>query len=52
MMLIGIDPHKRTYTATAVAPETNRDVASVRIDAAWDEYARMLEWAHQWPQRR
>lgn len=52
MMLIGIDPHKRTYTATAVAPETNRDVASVRIGATLAEYQRMLGWAAQWPQRR
>ncbi|GAA3783588.1 hypothetical protein GCM10022206_23610 [Streptomyces chiangmaiensis] len=32
MMLIGIDPHKSTHTATAVDPETNRDQASIRID--------------------
>jgi len=33
MMLIGIDPHKSTHTATAVEPDTNREVASIRIDA-------------------
>lgn len=52
MMLIGIDPHKSTHTATAVAPETNRDVASVRIEATLPEYQRMLDWASQWPKRR
>lgn len=52
MMLIGIDPHKSTHTATAVAPENNRDIASVRIGAAVTEYQRMLDWASRWPQRR
>ncbi|EME19590.1 IS110 family transposase [Rhodococcus triatomae BKS 15-14] len=30
--MIGIDPHKSAHTATAVDPETNRDIGSVRID--------------------
>ena len=52
MMLIGIDPHKSTHTATAVEPATNREVASIRIDASLQEYRRMLTWAARWPQRR
>ena len=52
MMLIGIDPHKSTHTATAIAPDTNHEVASIRIDATLREYRRMLTWARQWPQRR
>ena len=52
MMLIGIDPHKATHTATAVEPGTNREVASIRIDASLREYRRMLTWAARWPQRR
>ncbi len=52
MMLIGIDPHKTTHTATAVEPHTNQEVASIRIDASLREYRRMLSWANQWPQRR
>ncbi|MFF0794837.1 transposase [Streptomyces spiralis] len=52
MMLIGIDPHKSTHTATAVDPDTNRDLASIRIDVALQEYQRMLDWARQWPERR
>ncbi|MFD8222154.1 hypothetical protein ACFV2U_53150 [Streptomyces sp. NPDC059697] len=47
MMLIGIDPHKSTHTATAVDPETNRDLASIRIDVTLQEYQRMLDWACQ-----
>lgn len=52
MMLIGVDPHKSTHTATAVEPGTNREVASIRIDATLREYRRMLTWASRWPQRR
>ena len=33
-MLIGIDPHKTTHTATAVEPGTHQEVASIRIDAS------------------
>jgi len=52
MMLIGIDPHKSTHTATAIAPDANHEVASIRIDATLGEYRRLLTWARQWPQRR
>lgn len=38
--------------ATAVAPDTNRDVVSLRIGATRAEYERMLNWASQWSQRR
>jgi transposase len=49
MMLIGIDPHKSTHTATAIAPDANHEVASIRIDATLGEYRRLLTWARQWP---
>jgi transposase len=52
MMLIGIDPHKSTHTATAIAPDANHEIASIRIDATLGEYRRLLTWARQWPQRR
>ena len=52
MMLIGVDPHKCTSTATAVEPESNREVASIRIEATLKEYRRLLTWAHRWPERR
>jgi transposase len=52
MMLIGVDPHKATHTATAVEPDTNREVASIRIDATLREYRRLLTWATRWPHRR
>lgn len=52
MIVIGVDPHKSTHTATAVDPATNTDLGSIRIDASIDEYKRMLRWAKAWPERR
>ena len=52
MMLIGVDPHKSTSTATAVEPESNREVASMRIEATLREYRGLLTWAGRWPERR
>ena len=52
MMLIGVDPHKSTHTATAVEPGTNQEVASIRIEATVREYQRMLIWGARWPERQ
>src|SRR5260370_14423296 len=52
MMIMGVDPHKSTHTATAVDPQTNRAVASIRIHASLVDYRRMLTWARQCDQRR
>jgi transposase len=52
MMIIGVDPHKNTHTATAVDPQTNQTVASVRIDASLVDYRRLLRWAQEFEHRR
>jgi hypothetical protein len=52
MMIIGVDPHKSTHTATAVDPQSNRTVASVRIEASLADYRRLLRWAGQFDRRR
>jgi transposase len=51
MMLIGVDPHKSTHTATALDPATNSDQGSIRIDASHAGYRQLLVWARQWPER-
>ncbi|NLE81240.1 MAG: IS110 family transposase [Rhodococcus sp.] len=51
MFVIGIDPHKSTHTATAVDPDTNRDLGSIRIRSSFDDYAQLWTWATQWPDR-
>jgi hypothetical protein len=52
MMLVGIDPHKSTHTAAAIAPVVNHEVASIRIDAALGRTDACSSGARQWPQRR
>lgn len=51
MIVIGIDPHKSTHTATAVDPATNRDLGSVRIRSSFDDYAHLITWSKAWPDR-
>lgn len=51
-MIIGVDPHKSSHTATAVDPSTNAAVASVRVDASLAGYRELMRWATQFPQRR
>ena len=52
MIVIGIDPHKSTHTATALDPATNSEVGTLRIEASVFDYRRLMSWAKAWPQRR
>ncbi|MEV0695480.1 IS110 family transposase [Streptomyces sp. NPDC050388] len=52
MILLGVDPHKSTHTATAVEPESNLQAGSMRIEASLTDYRRLLAWAKRWPQRK
>ncbi|MFG2732324.1 transposase [Streptomyces canus] len=51
-MLLGVDPHKSTHTATAVDPASNQQAGSLRIDANLADYRRLLTWDRRWPQRK
>ncbi len=46
MIIIGVDPHKRVHTATAVDAATNRRLASVEIEASLPGYRRLARWAN------
>ena len=46
MIIIGIDPHKRVHTATAVDAATNRRLASLEIDASLPGYRQLARWAN------
>ena len=52
VVIIGVDPHKRTHTASALEPGSHRVLASMEIDAALDGYRRLLRWASSFPERR
>jgi transposase len=51
MIVIGVDPHKLTHTATAVDSGSNKDLGSLRISADLDSYRELIKWAGQWPER-
>lgn len=51
-VIIGVDPHKLSHTATAVDPLTNIAVASLRVDASLAGYRELARWARQFPERR
>ncbi len=51
-MIIGVDPHKNSHTATAVDPATNTPVASLRVDASMAGYRELTRWAKQFSRRR
>ncbi len=44
MVIIGIDPHKRTHTASAVEPGTNKVLATMQIVASPAGYRQVLRW--------
>jgi hypothetical protein len=52
MVVIGVDPHKSSHTASALDPGTHRALGTVRVDATLAEYRRLLRWAKQFTERR
>ena len=50
-MIIGIDPHKLSHTATAVDRATNTAISSLRVGASLTGYRELLGWARQFPDR-
>jgi transposase len=52
LVIIGVDPHKRTHTASAVETGTDKVLATLQIDASLAGYRRLLKWASGFEQRR
>jgi transposase len=52
MIMIGVDPHKSTHTATALVEASHQPVESLRIEATLDDYRKLLRWAKRFEQRR
>lgn len=52
MVVIGVDPHKRTHTASAIEPGSHRLLATVQVDASLAGYRRLLRWARCFERRR
>jgi transposase len=47
VVIIGVDPHKSTHTASAMDPARNTVVAVIEIDASLAGYRRLWRWAAQ-----
>ena len=45
VVIIGVDPHKRTHTASALEPGTHRVLATVQVDATLAGYRQLARWA-------
>jgi transposase len=51
-VVIGVDPHKQSHTATALAVGSHTQLGSIRVPASVDGYEQLLAWAAQFPSRR
>ena len=51
-MIIGVDPHKSSHTATAVDQATNMAVASQHVEASLAGNRKLMRWASQFTDRR
>lgn len=49
-VMIGIDPHKASHTASAIDPAEN-ELGQIRVRATAGQVERLLGWAAQWPER-
>jgi hypothetical protein len=52
LVVLGVDPHKQSHTATALAAGSHQQLGSLRIPASPIGYGQLLGWARQFPQRR
>ena len=51
-MIIGVDPHKGSHTATALCPTTNAAASSLRVEATLAGYRQLLRWGKVFPERQ
>ena len=52
VIIIGVDPHKRTHTDSALEPGTHRVLATLQIDATLAGYRQLARWAARFEARR
>ena len=52
LVIIGVDPHKRTHTASVVDPGTDQCWRRCRSTPSLAGYRRLLSWASGFEQRR
>ena len=52
MIVIGVDPHKSSHTASALNAQSHQLTDRLRIEASLAEYRRLLSWAKRFDERR
>jgi hypothetical protein len=52
LVMLGVDPHKQSHTATPLVTGSHQQLASLRVPASASGYRQLLEWACRFPQRR
>src|SRR3954471_4671993 len=52
VVIIGVDPHKRTHTASALEPGSHRVLATLQIDGTLAGYRQLARWAARFEVRR
>jgi transposase len=52
LVMLGVDPHKPSHTATALVTGSHQQLATLRVPASPSGYRQLLAWARQFPQRR
>ena len=52
LVILGVDPHKQSHTATALVVGSHQQLASLQVPASQSGYRQLLAWARQFPQRR
>ncbi len=50
-VIVGIDPHKSSHTATAITPDL-AELGTIRVRATRTTIDQLLAWAEPWPERR
>jgi transposase len=51
MVVLGVDPHKKTHTVVAV-DEAGRELSQLTVPATTAGHLRLVRWANQYPRRR
>lgn len=49
LVMLGVDPHKQSHTATALVTGSHQQLATLRVPASPSGYRQLLEWARQFP---
>lgn len=52
LVVLGVDPHKQSHTATALVAGSHQQLATLGVPASLSGYRQLLKWARQFPQRR